>query len=98
MAAAEIKKLCCLVHNTADEPRFEKKKNTIHNAARSPDLVGLYKTMRGSAELQNHILKEEGCTVLTRALTANYGKEKNTGKSLTFHPNVTLLVIMFVGC
>ncbi len=28
MAAAEIKKLCCLVHNTADdEPRFEKKKH-----------------------------------------------------------------------
>jgi hypothetical protein len=22
---------------------------------------------------------------------ANYGKEKDTGKSLTFHPNVTLL-------
>jgi hypothetical protein len=27
MAAAEIKKPCCLVHNnTADEPRFEKEK------------------------------------------------------------------------
>ncbi len=49
------------------------KKNTIHNAARSPDLVGLYKTMRGT-ELQNRILKEEGCTVLTRALTRNNGK------------------------
>jgi hypothetical protein len=29
MAAAEIKKPCCLVHNnTADEPRFEKKQKT----------------------------------------------------------------------
>lgn len=102
MAAAEIKKPCCLVHNnTADEPRFGKKKTTIHNATRSPDLVGLYKTMWG-AELQDHILKKKKVVycpdkTTNRQQRQTMGKKKTLANCLTFHPNVTLLVITFVG-
>jgi hypothetical protein len=35
--------------------------------------VGLYKTIRGT-ELQDHILKGEGCTILTRPLAGNNGE------------------------
>jgi hypothetical protein len=83
MAAAEIKKPCCLLHNnTADEPKFlKKKKNTIHNATRSPDLVGLYKTMRG-AELQDHILKKKK-VVYCPDKTTNRQQRQTMGKKNT---------------
>jgi hypothetical protein len=72
IATAEIKKPCCLVHNTADEPRFDKQQQSTMLQGHQT-FVGLDKTMWG-AELQDHILKEEGCTVLTRPLTGNNGE------------------------
>lgn len=102
MAAAEIKKPCCLVHNnTADEHKVWKKKHTIHNATRSPDLVGLYKTMRG-AELQDHILKKKK-VVYCPDKTTNRQQRQTMGKKNTLAnawlsiPMWPCWVITFVG-
>jgi hypothetical protein len=57
-----------------------KKKNTIHNAARSPDLVGIYKTM-WDAELQDHILKRRRLYCPDK--TTNRQQQQTMGKKKT---------------
>ncbi len=80
---------------------WKKTKNKIHNATRSPDLVGLYKTMRG-AELQDHILKKKK-VVYCPDKTTNRQQRQTMGKKNTLAnawlsiPMWPCWVITFVG-